>query len=77
MEMDRPHIEKTTNYYNQTGSFLELTGTRKRGRPKNTRRRDLKKDRSNISKSWRELEILTKYRRTCNAILTGLCPHGI
>jgi hypothetical protein len=37
---------------------------RRRGRPKNTWRRDLEKDKSNIGKSWRELEILAKDRRT-------------
>jgi hypothetical protein len=26
MEMDRPNIEKTTKYYNQTGSVLEPAG---------------------------------------------------
>jgi hypothetical protein len=30
--------------------------TRRRGRPNNTWTRDLEKDRSNIGKSWRELE---------------------
>jgi hypothetical protein len=37
-------------------------GTRKGGRPKNTRRRDLENGRSNIGKSWGELEILAKDR---------------
>jgi hypothetical protein len=36
----------------------------------------LEKDRINIGKSWRELEILTNDRRTWNVIVTGLCPHG-
>jgi hypothetical protein len=26
MELDRPHIKKTTRYYNQTGSVLEPAG---------------------------------------------------
>jgi hypothetical protein len=30
MEMDRPHIEKTTRYYNQIGSVLEPTGYEKK-----------------------------------------------
>jgi hypothetical protein len=30
MEMDRPHIEKTTRYYHQTGSSLEPVGYEKR-----------------------------------------------
>jgi hypothetical protein len=49
-------------------------GTR-RGRPKNARKKDLENDRSNIGKSWRELEILEKDRRTWNVIVTSLCPH--
>jgi hypothetical protein len=51
-------------------------GTRKKGRPKNSRRRDLEEDRSNIGKSWRELETLAKNRRTWNVIVAYLCPHG-
>jgi hypothetical protein len=51
-------------------------GTRRRGRPMNTWKRDLEKDRRNIGKSWRELEILAKDRKTLNVIVTGLCPHG-
>jgi hypothetical protein len=38
---------------------------RRRGRPKKTQRKDLEKDRSNIGKSWRELEILAKDRKFC------------
>jgi hypothetical protein len=30
MKMDRPQIEKTTRYYNQTGSVLELLGYEKK-----------------------------------------------
>jgi hypothetical protein len=71
MEMDRPHIEKTTKYYNQTGFVLEPAGFL----PKNTRRRDLEKDWINFGKSSRELVILVKNRRTWNVIVTGLCPH--
>jgi hypothetical protein len=51
-------------------------GTRKRRKPKNTWRRDLEKDRSNVGKSWRELEILAKDRRTWIVIVTDLCPMG-
>jgi hypothetical protein len=29
MEMDRPHTEKTTSYYNQTGFVLKPTGYEK------------------------------------------------
>jgi hypothetical protein len=51
-------------------------GTRKRRRPKNAWRRNLEKDRTNIGKSWRELEIFAKDRRTWNVIVTGPCPYG-
>jgi hypothetical protein len=30
MEMDRPHIEKTTRYYHHTGSVLEPAGYQKK-----------------------------------------------
>jgi hypothetical protein len=63
MEMDRPHIEKTSRYYNRTSSVLEPVGYEKKRIPKNARRRDLDKDRSNIGKNVRDLEILTKDRR--------------
>jgi hypothetical protein len=53
-----------------------LQGTSIRGRPENTRRRDLEKGRRNIDKNWRELEILARNRRTWNAIVTGLAPMG-
>jgi hypothetical protein len=72
MNMDRPLIKKTTQYYNHDRLCL---GTHRRGRPKNTWIRDLEKDRSNIGKSWRELEILPKDRKTRNVIVTGLCLH--
>jgi hypothetical protein len=71
--MDRSHFEKTTKYYNQTWNSQ---GTRKRGRLKNIRRRNLEKHRSNFGKSLKELEILAKDRRTWNVIVTGVCPHG-
>jgi hypothetical protein len=77
MELEMPYIEKTTRYYHQTGTVLEPAGYEKRRRrPKNTWRRNLEKDRSNIDKSWRELEILARDRRTCNVIVTDLCPQG-
>jgi hypothetical protein len=34
MEMDRLHIEKTTKYYNQTGSVLVPTGYKKKKKTK-------------------------------------------
>jgi hypothetical protein len=34
MEMDRPHIEKPTRYYNQTGSILEPAVYEKKRKPK-------------------------------------------
>jgi hypothetical protein len=36
----------------------------------------LEKDRSDIGKSWRELEILSKDRRTWNVIVMAYFPMG-
>jgi hypothetical protein len=69
-------LRKPQGTINKRALSWNPQGTRRRGRPKNKWRRDLEMDRSNIGKSWRELEILVKDRRTRNVIMTGLCPHG-
>jgi hypothetical protein len=55
---------------------LEPTGFEKKRKIKEYIVKRLGKKRSNIGKSWRELEIFTKNMRTWNVIVTGLCPMG-
>ena len=49
-------------------------GKRKRGRPKNTWRRDLEADTRQMGYSWRELERLAQDRGRWRAVVDGLCP---
>lgn len=49
-------------------------GRRKRGRPKNSWRRDLEAETREIGNSWRELESLAQDRRRWRALVDGLCP---
>jgi hypothetical protein len=69
-------LKKLPGTITKQALFWNPQGTRRKRRPKNTWRRDMEKDRSNIGTSWRELEIITEDRRASNVIVTGLCPHG-
>jgi len=48
-------------------------GKRKRGRPRNTWRRDLNADMKRMGKSWQELERAAQDRRLWRAVVDGLC----
>lgn len=50
-------------------------GKRKRGRPRNTWRRDLEADAKKIGRSWRQLERLAQDRDGWRALVDGLCPR--
>ena len=49
-------------------------GKRKRGRPKNSWRRDLEADARQTGCSWRELERIAQDRGQWRAVVDGLCP---
>ena len=49
-------------------------GHRKRGRPKNTWRRDLAAEVQQIGKTWGEMKTLAKDRRRWKAVVIALCP---
>ena len=50
-------------------------GQRKKGRPRNTWRRDLEAEINNIKKSWRELQEIARDRKTWHELVEGLCPN--
>ena len=52
-------------------------GKRKRGRPKNTWRRDLEADTREMGYTWKELETLAQDRGGWRATVDGLCPSGV
>ena len=49
-------------------------GKRRRGRPRNTWRRDLEADTRKMGHTWREVEALAQDRRRWRAVVDGLCP---
>ena len=50
-------------------------GKRKRGRPKNSWRRDLEADTRQMGHTWRELETMAQDRSRWRATVDGLCPR--
>ncbi|MCG8432221.1 MAG: hypothetical protein MJA29_13765, partial [Candidatus Omnitrophica bacterium] len=48
-------------------------GKRRRGRPRNTWRRDLQSDMTTMGYSWKELEKLAKDRKKWRGVVDGLC----
>ena len=74
MEVDRPHIEKENT--NVTRHALEWNpqGNRKRGRPKNTLRKDLSHEAQKIGKTWGEMKMVAKDRKKWNEAVIALCP---
>ena len=51
-------------------------GKRKRGRPKNTWRRDLDTDAKKMGYTWGQLERLAQDRDGWRKLVGGLCPSG-
>ena len=49
-------------------------GKRKRGRPRNTWRRDLEADTKRMGHSWGQLESLAQDRDAWRTLVSGLCP---
>jgi hypothetical protein len=50
-------------------------GKRKRGRPKNTWRRDLEADVKRMWKNWKEVENIAHDRGAWRKLVRGLCPQ--
>ena len=53
----------------------EAKGQRKRGRPRNSWRRDLKKQISGLNRTWSQLEILAQDRVAWRSLVNGLYPR--
>ncbi|KAK3795190.1 hypothetical protein RRG08_056253 [Elysia crispata] len=49
-------------------------GKRKRGRPRNTWRRDLEADTKRLGHTWKQLESLAGDRDAWRTLVGGLCP---
>ncbi|VDP69848.1 unnamed protein product [Schistosoma mattheei] len=58
MEMDRTHIEESTQLRHKTSPHPEppRQGQRRRGSPKNTLRREMETDLRSMNNNWIELE---------------------
>ena len=63
----------STNITRQALTWNPL-GKRKRGRPKNTWRRDLEADAKQTGCTWRELERIAQYRGRWRTVVDCLCP---
>ena len=70
-------LRKPTSSTTRQALLWNPQGKRKRGRPKNTWRRDLRKDLERLGKSWKELEDIAKDRALWgSAVVDGLYPTG-
>ena len=66
-------LRKPTNITRQALTW-NPQGKRKRGRPKNTWRRDLEADAKQTGCTWRELERIAQDRGRWRTVVDGLCP---
>ena len=75
MEMDRAHSLQTNIKGHKTGPLLNPHGKRKRGRPRNTWRRDHKVDIRKTGHSRSQLERMAQNRDLWQTVVDGLCPR--
>ena len=76
MEMDQTHPEEADQQHHQAGIEMEPQGKRKRGRPRNTWRRDLEADTKKTGYSWGHLERTAQDRGLWRSVVRGLCSGG-
>lgn len=76
MEMDRSYSSKARGLHNQTGSNMEPQGAQKRGRPRNTWRRDLDKERARMGVTWGEVCKTAEDRNSFRSLIGSLCSQG-
>ena len=69
-------LRKPANNITRQALTWNPQGARKRGRPKNTWRRNIEKDLKSIGKSWKEIERISKNRQAWKDIVVGLCSTG-
>ncbi|KAK7109158.1 hypothetical protein V1264_013249 [Littorina saxatilis] len=67
-------LRKTTNSITRQALTWNPLGKRRRGRPRNTWRRDLEAEVKHIGYTWRQLERLAQDRSAWRALVGGLCP---
>ena len=66
-------LRKPTTNLTRQALLWNPQGARRRGRPKNTWRREVEKDVQVIGRTWKELEKIARDRRTWKEIVDGLC----
>ncbi|KAK7097424.1 hypothetical protein V1264_004408 [Littorina saxatilis] len=67
-------LRKTTTSITRQALTWNPQGKRRRGRPRNTWRRDLEAEVKHIGYTWRQLERLAQDRSAWRALVGGLCP---
>ena len=74
IEMDWLHSSQASRHITRQALTLNPDGKRKRGRPRNTWRRDLEVDVKETGYTWRQFERLTQDRNAWRSHIGGLCP---
>ena len=76
--MDRSHPQKGTDIHNTIGPDLESLGKenlrKRRGRPRNSKRRDLEADSQEMGYKWNQVERLAQDQVCWRAAVDGLYP---
>ena len=68
-------VTHSGNQHQLSPGNMNPQGKRKRGRPRNTWRRDLMKDIKRKGYNWRELEKKAQDRRLWKSFVNDLCPR--
>ncbi|VDP38617.1 unnamed protein product [Schistosoma margrebowiei] len=76
LEVDRTHIEASIQLSQRQALTWNSQGQRKRGRPKNTLRREMEIDMRKMNKNWMELEKKAQDRVGWRMLVGGLCSIG-
>ena len=68
------HTEETRLQHHEAGPYLNPQGKRKRGRTRNTWRRDLEADTKRLGHTWKQLESLAGDRDAWRTLVGRLYP---
>ncbi|VDP12147.1 unnamed protein product [Schistosoma margrebowiei] len=66
-------LHKSSNCITRQALTWNPKGRRKRGRPKNTLRREVKADMEKMNRKWKELERIVQDRVGWRRLVSGLC----
>ncbi|VDP26182.1 unnamed protein product [Schistosoma margrebowiei] len=69
----RHTLRKSSNCITRQALTWSPEGKRKRGRPKNTLRREIESDMKGMNNNWKELERISKDRVGWRVLVSGLC----